>query len=90
MKTVGEDDNLSKPLAPLINSLTISVEIFVLELLSFEDVVDWSSLIDEGTEWKDKGVDVCRLKSTDDELIDNVDELVLSVESFDKNEWFST
>ena len=46
-KAVNEHDNLSKPLAPLINSLTISVNIFVFEE---DSCVDCSSDTDEPTE----------------------------------------
>ncbi len=63
VKLINEHDNLSKPFAPLINSLTISVNICVLETLCGE-LIDWSSIDpDDGIEWNDNGVDVWRFNS---------------------------
>ncbi len=62
VKLINEHDNLSKPLAPLINSLTISVNICVFETLCGE-LIDCSSVDDEGIEWNDNGVDVWRFNS---------------------------
>ena len=89
VKATGVHDNLSKPLAPLINSLTISAKIVVLEIESGDESADCSSGVDGAMEWNDNGVDVCRCSSASNGEIFVADECVLSVCSFVDREFFS-
>lgn len=65
VKLVNEYDNLSKPFAPLINSLTISVNIWFLDRNNwfFGETIEWSSTVDDTIEQNDTGDDACCLNS---------------------------
>ena len=62
VKVASEQESLSKPLAPLISSVTISVNMCVLGTLEGE-LIEGSSVDDGGIEWNDRGVELWRLNA---------------------------